>query len=101
MVLGGAQAGVHRTSLRADLDRRVSVGHQVVEPGRVARMAALRSDEHHVLAVGEIGEGGGAHLPGPRPNVVEKQHRRRTRHVMADQAAARSVDGRVAPDQVA
>jgi hypothetical protein len=33
--------------------------------------------------------------------VVEKQHRRRTRHVMADQAAARSVDGRVAPDQVA
>ena len=36
-----------------------------------------------------------------RPDVVEKQHRRRTRHVMADQAAARSVNGGVAPDQVA
>jgi hypothetical protein len=45
-----------RSSLRADLDGRVRVSAEVVEPGGVLGIAALRGHEHEVLPVLHIDE---------------------------------------------
>src|SRR6266540_4936172 len=64
-------------ALGAELHRRVGICPQVVEPGRMPRIAALRGDEHHVVAVLDVQQGGRPLDPALRPHVIEQQHRDR------------------------
>src|SRR4051794_19094185 len=68
--------GMHAPLLMADLDRRVGVRAQVVEPCRALGMAALRGDEDDVVAVGDVHQRRGAPRAALRADVVEQQHRR-------------------------
>src|SRR5207253_806291 len=74
-LLGTGDAGMYLPAAGADLDRRVGVRHQVVKPGGVLRIAALRGDQDHVLAVARVDER--ARAPGSAlgADVVDEQHR--------------------------
>src|SRR6476620_649902 len=54
-LLSLGDSGAHGAALRADLDRRLGVLHQVVKPGGIARVPALGGNEHDVLSVLQIG----------------------------------------------
>src|SRR5262249_50371071 len=80
----------------ADLDQGVGVGLEVVEPGRVLRVAALGGDDHEVIAVAHVEQGGGAQLAALGADVVEQQHLPgHAREGVPDPAAARLVGERV------
>src|SRR5690606_27663141 len=56
LVLGAAGARDHRDDLVPHLDLAVRVGDEVLVPARVLRRAALRRDEHEVVAVASVDE---------------------------------------------
>ena len=70
---------VHLQVLRAHLDGGVWIRAQVVEPGRVLRVAALRGHDHDVVAVPDVAQRARALGSALGPHVVEQQVRRLAR----------------------
>src|SRR5437764_1387335 len=96
-LLGRGYARMHRPMLAAHLYDGVRVCLEVVEPGRVLRIAALGGDEHEVVAVAlGVGERADALLAALGADMGEQQGGRRAWHLVADQPAARAIDQRVA-----
>src|SRR5918994_904904 len=91
---------MHLAPLRAHLDGGLGMRTQVVEPAGMARIPALRGDDHEVLAVLDVEQRGGPPRVALRAHVVEQEHRRQAGEGVADPLAAEPVDDRVAPQQL-
>src|SRR5262249_13150025 len=95
-LLRARDAGVHSPVLGADLDGRVWVGLDVVEPGWMLGEAPLGGDDHHVLAVLDVEQGRGAFGAAFSAYVVEQQHSPwNARDPVAKPATAGAVERRV------
>src|SRR5581483_7285918 len=75
-LIGRGDTRPHRAALAADPDAGVRVRHQVVEPGRVPRVAALRGDDHEVRSVLDVEQGRRPLDAALGADVVEQEHRR-------------------------
>src|ERR1700761_6091704 len=74
VALGGLrQAGADADGSRANLDHRVRVGDQVVEPGRVLRRPRLRGEYGERVAHPLERERADPRHPGARPGMVQQE----------------------------
>ena len=89
---GRRHASSHGPSPGPDLNRRVRIRTQVVEPRRVLWMPALRRDDDELFALAHVRERRGASLAGLGTDVVQQQHRRGTGESVADEAMRGAVD---------
>ena len=97
MLGAGRDARADLEHARADLDGGVRVGPEVVEPGRIVGMAALRGDEHEVRAVAQVDQRRRAAAAAARADGVEQQERRTAAEAVADAATRRAVGEHVQP----
>ena len=71
---GRRDSSAHGPSPGPDLDGRVRIGTQVVEPRRVLWMPALRRDDDERFALAQVGERRGAPPAALSTDVVQQQH---------------------------
>lgn len=98
-LLGGRDASLNVANLGADLDRRVGIRHQVVEPGGVGRLARLGGDHDDRVAVLVVHQRRAASGTALGAGVVEHEDARLgpAGHAAAKPAAAAPVEGDVEP----
>ena len=90
-------AGMHHDLVRPHLDLGVGEGPQVVDPSRGARVPAVAADDDEAPVVLHVGQPRSPPYPALGSHVMQQQHRRMTRNLMADPAPCRLVQGLVAP----
>lgn len=80
---------------------RCRVGPQVVQPGRILRMASSGGDDQEVLSVRHVDQWGGAPRAASGADVVEQQHRGNAGQAPTDPAACCPAHGPVGPASAA
>jgi hypothetical protein len=85
----------HLQSSPGDLDFCLRVRAQVVHPGGIPRVAALRGYDQEVLPVGHVHERRRAQLAALGTDVIQQQQRGQARQAATDSPAGRAVDRRM------
>src|SRR5262245_1631123 len=106
VLLVGGDAGPDLANLRADLNRRVGVRPEIVEPGRMGGLTSLRGHHGNPVTLLVVHHGRRAPNAALRPGVVEQEDsgRRHPGQMAAEPATREPVDGDVdtrrAPPQI-